>query len=82
MERLEHLRWTTSIELVVQLAELEDAEALLGRPLDPSDPALRGELVRALERLPYPWAEVVRHRILGGCDHEQTAGEVAGPAYG
>ncbi len=67
------LRWVVSSELVATLAETRGAEALLGKRLDPGDPDLRHDLARALARLPEPWAEVVRLRIVAGCSDEETA---------
>ena len=69
----ENLRWVVSSELVATLTEVQDVEALLGKRLDPSDPGLRHDLARALARLPEPWAEVVRLRIVAGCSDDETA---------
>ena len=70
----ENLRWVVSSELVATLTEAQDVEALLGKRLDPRDPDLRYDLARALARLPEPWAEVVRLRIVAGCSDDETAG--------
>ena len=67
------VQWVTSTELVAALAEVHDPNQLLGKRLQPEDPSLRWDLARALDRLPQPWAQVVRLRILAGCSQEETA---------
>jgi len=69
----ENLRWVVSSELVATLTEARDVEAHLGKRLDPRDPGLRHDLSRALAQIPAPWAEVVRLRIVAGCNVDETA---------
>jgi hypothetical protein len=66
-------RWTRVGELVAQLAGSSSLGELIGEGQGEGEGDVREGLIRVLEEMPEPWADIVRRRIVAGC------GEITSP---